>query len=77
MSRLIGKRVIITGGATGIGAAIVRRFVAEGAAVVILDLNEADARALADEIAIGGTVQVMACDVADVDRGDHLTASLR
>lgn len=68
MSRLIGKRVIITGGATGIGAAIVRRFVAEGAAVVILDLNEVDARALADEIANDGTVRVMACDVADADR---------
>jgi meso-butanediol dehydrogenase/(S,S)-butanediol dehydrogenase/diacetyl reductase len=40
---------IVTGGASGIGAATVRRLVAEGARVVVSDLDEALGRALADE----------------------------
>ena len=39
--RLDGKVAIVTGGASGIGAAIVERFRAEGAAAVVLDLSEA------------------------------------
>ncbi len=68
MSRLAGKRVVITGGATGIGAAIVRRFAAEGAAVAILDLNEADADALAAEARGDATVVALRCDVGDVEQ---------
>mmetsp|Transcript_4536 Transcript_4536/g.14643 ORF Transcript_4536/g.14643 Transcript_4536/m.14643 type:complete len:260 (+) Transcript_4536:22-801(+) len=41
--RLSGKVAFVTGGATGIGAAIVKRFVQEGARVALLDLLEADA----------------------------------
>ncbi|MDG1402033.1 MAG: SDR family NAD(P)-dependent oxidoreductase, partial [Candidatus Binatia bacterium] len=40
MSRLQGKKVLITGGASGIGAASARRFVAEGASVALADLQE-------------------------------------
>lgn len=46
-SEFAGKSVVVTGGATGIGAAIVRAFHGEGAVVTILDLNEAGAEALA------------------------------
>jgi 3-oxoacyl-[acyl-carrier protein] reductase len=37
--RLAGKTAIVTGGASGFGAGIVRKFVAEGARVMIADLN--------------------------------------
>ena len=50
MKRLEGKVAAITGGASGIGAATVRGFVAEGAKVLVADLDQAKGRALADEL---------------------------
>lgn len=48
--RLEGRHALVTGGARGIGAAIVRRFVTEGARVILADLRDAEGRALADEL---------------------------
>ncbi len=48
--RLTGKRAIVTGGANGIGAAIVARLAADGARVVVADKNLAAARHLAAEL---------------------------
>ena len=48
--RLQGERAIVTGGASGFGAGIVRRFVAEGARVAIADLDKAKGEALAKEL---------------------------
>jgi 2-hydroxycyclohexanecarboxyl-CoA dehydrogenase len=48
--RLEGQRALVTGGASGIGAATAARLAAEGAAVVIGDLNADGGRALAAEI---------------------------
>jgi len=48
--RLDGMVSVITGGASGIGAATVRRFVAEGARVVICDIQDAPGEALAAEL---------------------------
>ncbi|MDP1731580.1 MAG: glucose 1-dehydrogenase [Devosia sp.] len=48
--RLANKSAIVTGGASGFGAGIVRKFVAEGARVMIADINGDAAKALADEL---------------------------
>lgn len=48
--RLRGKTAIVTGGASGFGAGITRKFIAEGARVMIADLNLEGATALATEL---------------------------
>ncbi|MEM9040809.1 MAG: glucose 1-dehydrogenase [Actinomycetota bacterium] len=49
-ARLDGRVAVITGAASGIGEATVRRFVDEGAHVLVVDLDENRGRALADEL---------------------------
>ena len=50
MGRIEGKVAVVTGGASGLGEATVRKFVAEGARVVIADLQDGPGNALAAEI---------------------------
>ncbi|MCO8146539.1 glucose 1-dehydrogenase [Rhodovulum tesquicola] len=59
--RLDGKTAIVTGGGSGFGAGIARRFAAEGARVMVADIDMGAAEAIAAEI--GGLAQ--AVDVAD------------
>lgn len=63
MSRYEGKRTIVTGGANGMGAATVEGLVAEGARVVVLDVNPENGAAIAERL--GEAVHFIACDVAD------------
>ncbi|HVY51036.1 MAG TPA: SDR family oxidoreductase [Devosia sp.] len=63
MARLAGKTAIVTGGASGFGAGIVRKFVAEGARVMIADINADGASALATEL--GGSARPQAVDVSN------------
>jgi NAD(P)-dependent dehydrogenase (short-subunit alcohol dehydrogenase family) len=65
--RLKDRVGIITGGASGIGLATARRFAAEGAAVVIADLDAASGEAAAAEVN-GVYRQVDVADEASVDR---------
>jgi 2-hydroxycyclohexanecarboxyl-CoA dehydrogenase len=61
--RLEGRRALVTGGASGIGAAISRRLAAEGAEVWVGDVNEEGAEAVAGEIS-GHPLRL---DVTDLD----------
>ncbi len=58
--RLQGKRAIVTGGGSGFGAGIARKFAAEGAQVIIVDINLAAAQTIASDI--GG--EALSCDVS-------------
>ncbi len=63
VSGLEGKRVLVTGGASGIGAATVERFISEGSAVCILDMDaEACERTKKD---LDGLADFVVCDVRD------------
>jgi NAD(P)-dependent dehydrogenase (short-subunit alcohol dehydrogenase family) len=67
-SRLEGRVAVVTGGASGIGLATVRRLAAEGARVVIGDLDPAAGKAAADEV--GGLF--VATDVTDQPAVENL-----
>jgi len=67
VQRLQDRVAVITGGAGGIGLATARRFVAEGARVVLADMNAEAGTAAADEIG-GLFVRVDVTSAEDVDR---------
>lgn len=65
---LAGRAVLVTGGATGIGAAFVSHFAAQGAKVAFLDIDAAAGGALEASLAGSDTPTVFArCDLTDLD----------
>jgi D-sorbitol dehydrogenase (acceptor) len=76
--RLDGKVAIVTGGAQGMGRAIARRLAAEGARVVVADLNVADAQRVVEEIAAaGGAAAAAETDVRRPEQARALVETAR
>jgi NAD(P)-dependent dehydrogenase (short-subunit alcohol dehydrogenase family) len=71
--RLDGKRALVTGAARGIGRAIAERLAAEGAQVVIADLDDTEAKTVAN--AIGGA-EAVRLDVSDPSAFDTVMAAV-
>jgi NAD(P)-dependent dehydrogenase (short-subunit alcohol dehydrogenase family) len=71
--QLEGSTFIVTGGASGLGAATVRMVVGGGGNAVIADLKEADGRALAQEL--GARARFLRTDVADEASGKAAIAA--
>ncbi len=69
--RLAGKTAIVTGGGSGFGAGIVRKFAAEGAKVMVVDLNLEAAK----EVAIGVGGIPFRADVSERDSVAEMTAA--
>jgi len=68
-NRFVGKAVLITGAASGIGETTAKHFCNEGASVVIADVNESGLRRVADEIEQkGGCVSEIHVDVSDPEQ---------
>lgn len=71
------KVALVTGGSRGIGEAIVRRFSAAGATVVLCSRSSADGLALAEELTgLGQTVDFVSCDVANESAVQALIATI-
>jgi NAD(P)-dependent dehydrogenase (short-subunit alcohol dehydrogenase family) len=65
MARFDGKTILVTGGGSGIGAACVRRFMAEGASVVAADVRKEDVDKVVAEFAGSARIYGVAVDVAN------------
>src|SRR3954447_20199463 len=72
MQWLEDQVALLTGGASGIGRAVVRRYVEEGARVCVADVNEEKLAAIADEL--GGAVTTIVCDVREIEQNQAAVA---
>lgn len=75
MSLLDGRTAVVTGGAQGIGFAIAQRYVAEGARVVIGDLDLGASEAAVDRLGGRNFARAVRCDVTNADEVDALVAT--
>lgn len=73
---LSDKAVIVTGGASGIGAAIVRGFAVQGARVGFLDLDVAAGQKLQAELSENGPAYFRSVDLTDIDALDRAAQEL-
>ncbi len=74
--RLAGRVAVVTGGGLGIGRGVVRRFAAEGARVLIAEVDPGAGQEAADEVtAAGGEARFLRTDVTDRDRVEAMVAT--
>ncbi|MDY0011256.1 MAG: SDR family NAD(P)-dependent oxidoreductase [Rhodocyclaceae bacterium] len=76
INSLEGKRVVVTGGASGMGEGLVRAFPALGARVLSLDITQATGERIATEAGAVGFLQVDVSDKASVDAAMDQAAAL-
>lgn len=75
---LAGRAVLVTGGATGIGASFVEHFVRQGARVAFLDIDDDGARALLAGLGDAANVPIyLHCDVTDLEALETAIESAR
>ena len=72
---LENKVAIVTGGAKGIGFAVAKRFAADGARVVVADIDEDAGSRAVEEIGALGAVRFIRCDVGDKADVDNLVTA--
>ena len=73
MQELAGRVAVVTGGASGIGLALARRFAGEGMRIVIGDVEEPALKGAVDELTVGGAdVLGVVTDVTDPDQVEEL-----
>lgn len=66
--RLEGKAAVVTGGSSGFGEGIAKRYAQEGAKVVVADINQDGGQRVVDEIkSAGGEARFVSADVAEAD----------
>jgi 3-oxoacyl-[acyl-carrier protein] reductase len=75
VSLLTGQTAVVTGGAQGLGYAIAERFIAEGARVVLGDLDLATTEAAAKQLGGQDVALAVRCDVTQADEVDALVAA--
>lgn len=72
-NRLVGKNAVVTGAASGIGEAVARQFVREGAAVLMTDIDAENGERIAAEIG----ARFVQHDVTDAEQWDRLFEQVR
>src|SRR2546430_13870447 len=78
MDELTGRVAVVTGGASGIGLAMAKRFAAEGMHLAIADIEQDALDTATKQLADGGAeVLAVRTDVSQADEGDELAERVR